>query len=269
MNRAPLLLLVAAASTVHADVPTAPSFRTAAAWSRGASLLGDLSEGEYQGRRLFVREATLVVAPSDRLAFWLGESETTVFGRASDSRFRLHADRQAARWRLGPYRGTEFALGAQRIGTTDGVATSPRSTAVYRGTRLISGEAIATRGRYDAALGLGRVDTSAEDATTVSLSLGTRQRLAPRLSLWAQGTVVGQSFGGSHDAKLALRGQVEYRPVAWGAITLSGTLFPNGLPFDEALGSFLLYDPAGTAAQGLRHDAIGFGTLRLAFSARF
>lgn len=261
------LLAVAQAS----ETPSA--YRTALPWARGATLFGDLSEGRYEGRRLAIRQLQLQIAPNDRLAFWLGESDVTAYGRSSGSRFHLESNAFAVRYRLGPARGTEFALQVDHARPNDAVATtrsdSTSTRTVYSATRLWSGSVIASRGPLDVSLGLGSVDSKAHDATTLTASVGYRLPLARSLTAWAQGEVVGQRWKGSNEAKSILRGQLRYAPTAWSTVTLEGTAFLNGLPFSEALGSFLLYEPSNAAAQGLRNNALGYGTLRLSVGFRF
>ncbi len=248
------------------------AYRTALPWERGATVFGELSEGRYQGRRLSLRAASVGIAPSERIAFWVGDSEATAYGRSSESRFRLEASGFTVRYRLGAHRGTEFAVQADHVRPGDAVSTAkgPGTTirTVYRATRLYSGDLIASRGAFDAALGFGFVDSAAEDGSYASASFGYRRPVARDLSIWAQGTLIGQSGDGS-SVKGVLRGQLRYAPVPWGAATLEGTLFTNGLPYGDPLGSFLLYNPSGSAAQGLKSNALGYGTLRLSFTAKF
>ena len=206
------------------------------------------------------------------MAFWVGDSEATAYGRSSDSRFRLESSSFALRYRLGARRGTEFAVQADHVrpgdaySTAEGPGTSIQT--IYRATRLYSGDLIASRGPFDASLGFGFVDSAASDGRSVSASLGYRRPVARDLSIWAQGTLIGQSGDGS-SVKGVLRGQLRYAPASWGAVVLEATAFTNGLPYNEALGSFLLYNPSGSAAQGLKSNALGYGTLRLSFTARF
>lgn len=238
---------------------------------------------DYRGRKMEVKELTVGYTFSERYTLWYGLQNFLVKGRASTSRFRLDADMFGIRAVLIPVTGESGGLAIEYQGTrpSKGTATAVSggglNTAIYNAPKIdtIALDGSDTHG-YDAQLSITSVDSAGGSGTVVGFGLAREFRLSPRAQLRAQGQLLGQSY-----TDVVEHVNLELKPVLYGAVgydasrnfrlEADATLMPSGVPLASgsfsSLGSFQLYRPGG-AAEGLRHNIVGFASLRLLYHGK-
>ncbi|WP_227624982.1 hypothetical protein [Fimbriimonas ginsengisoli] len=261
---------------------TSPMAIDARPVARGA--FASVSEyfSSYKGRKLEMSEIVVGAAVDERISFWVSRQSYLVKGRSSTSRFRVNANSYGAKWVVRPpneFDRSSIALEFETVKPETAVAVTNSASATFGATRNNRfavdygfGNGLQTQLGFSSIKGAGT-----GDARIFTLGVGKDLSLKPNLDLRLQGEIAGQWYT---DTVETVNGQ--FKPVLYAAlgyqtskairIELDGSLFPSGMPLESGrftgLSSFQIYRPGGVA-EGLRTDAIGFGSLRLVLSGKF
>jgi len=250
--------------------------------ARGVSLSASLMYGEYKGRKLESREYMLFGGITDRIGVWYAWQDYFARGISSQSRFDVDSHSFGARYvAIAPTteKPTSLALEYEGFRPGFGRARTSNSTATYSGTTVDSfGVTYGDARGLQYQLGYARAEArAAGKADILSLGVGKDFDLSDRFRLRLQGQVFGQNVSDplesrKGEVKPVLYAAVGYRLTGWARVEADAVFMPSGVPIASGrltgLSSFLLNRPGG-ATEGLRRDAIGFGSIRLVFHKSF
>jgi len=260
-----------------------PSAISAKPLTYGVFIAPSLTYASIDKRSLEVREVLVGAQPFPSLSLWYARQNYLLKGR-SDGRARLNSADYGLRWifKGGKSAGEPaWAFQFQAVIPDDLISTKSTSTAIYYPTKINVGSVSYYDGRRVTLQALyGNIKGHASG--TGDLGGAGASAEWPLMDKWtgrAQGQLMFQYWKGAEtghkpglEVKPVLSTGVSYHFMPWLALEGDVTVMPMGLPLVAGrltgLGSFLLYQPGGPAAD-LRSKPLGYATLRLVGGLRF